>query len=179
MKSLLLFVLLLPGHYSFADAWDNLTRQQAEAVVAELEKNPFVFDYCDCCDDDGEDVHAAMLLQVTSTEIVACSWSPEMFSVKYEAISIGEVCYHSDTLSVLNMFEAGSGSSEYVVYMNYSRGLNPTTKQATNFFNIVDYDYYGENLTCKREFDYPHPKELKKAGIKLKAYAKWYRRKAR
>ena len=54
MKKVLGLVLFLfflfQSSISRADAWDNLTMEEAKSVVAKLEKDPFIFDYCDCCD---------------------------------------------------------------------------------------------------------------------------------
>ena len=173
MKNLLLFcTVLLLSSYSKADAWDNLTMEEAQAVVTELEKNPFIFDYCDCCDDDGPNVHSALLLRVVNTEIVTCDWNTEFYSVKYQATAIAEVSYNDGTISLL---DAKEGSGEFTLYMNYSRGLNSETKKATNFFNIVAYDYYGDTITCKDEFNFPQPKALKEI-IKVRGYKKWYKR---
>lgn len=38
MKYIYLLFTIFTAHLSFADAWDNLTFEEAEAVVAELEK---------------------------------------------------------------------------------------------------------------------------------------------
>lgn len=135
MKPLLLFCsILLLSFSSKADAWDNLTLEEAQAVVAELEKNPFIFDYCDCCDDIGPNIHGALLLKVTKTDIVTCEWNTEFYSVKYQATAIAEVSYDDGNVSLL---DAKEGSGEFTLYMNYSRGLDSKSKKATNFFNII------------------------------------------
>ncbi len=39
MKYFYLLISFFIANFSFADAWDNLSLEEAEAVVAELEKN--------------------------------------------------------------------------------------------------------------------------------------------
>ena len=93
MKTLFALAVLFNTFFSFADAWDNLTFEEAEAVVAELKKNPYIFDYCDCCDHTGEYATEVHFMKVTGTEIVTCDWDASYYSVQYTADLIAKVEY--------------------------------------------------------------------------------------
>lgn len=178
MIKTLLFVLLLAFPFiTKADAWDNLTREQAEAVVANLKENPYIFEYCDCCDDNTDRIHGARLVKVTHTTIETCEWNQDMFAVRYQAKVIMELTFAEDGMSILNSNREVEEESADFIYMNYTRTLNPVTKLATNFFNVIDYDYYGENRPCKKEFAYPNPK-IVKGFSKDKGYKKWFKKNA-
>lgn len=174
MKKLLLFLLIVfTSKLSFADAWDNLTMEQAKAVVAHLEQNPYIFDYCDCCDIKGEFASKAYFLKVIDTEIVPCSWDNSYYSVKINAEMIGEVKRTKSGLK-LNKLIKSSADANSIVYMNYTWGYNPETKQATPLFDIVQYDVYGtDKKSCKSTFAYPDPKVVWKV-YKDEIYLNWY-----
>lgn len=172
----IIVILVLLTTFSFtakADAWDNLTLTEAEAVVAHLGKNPYIFQYCDCCDDDSPNINSAILVKVTKTSIEKCDWNDEMYSVYYDAEIIAEISYTESGLKISSGIIEGSSTTSDKIYMNYTRTINPSTKKATNFFNIIDYQYYGESTPCKAEFDYPNPKALKAISTDKK-YKKWY-----
>lgn len=158
-----------------ADAWDNLTYAEAEAVVVELKQNPFIFDYCDCCSHDGEYATSIEFIRVTETEIVACEWNNEMYSVKIKAHVIATVAHMSYGADAQSLTKKIDNNYETTFYMNYTWGFNSNSKGASPFFNILDYNYYGdENTPCKQLFNYPTPKELKKT-VKVKGYKKWWK----
>ncbi|MDP5098609.1 MAG: hypothetical protein NWQ27_01330 [Crocinitomicaceae bacterium] len=54
MKTIFFFFTFFFSQFSYADAWDNLTLEEAQNVIAQLNENPFIFDYCDCFDFSGE-----------------------------------------------------------------------------------------------------------------------------
>lgn len=172
---LLIFAIAMSSFFCKADAWDNLTREQAEEVVAHLKANPYIFEYCDCCDDNTDRIHGALLVKVVSTSIETCEWNQEMFAVRYQAKVIMELTFAEDGLSILNKNGEVEQESSDFIYMNYTRTLNPNTKKATNFFNVIDYNFYGENSPCKKEFTYPDPK-IVKGFSKDKGYKKWYKK---
>ncbi|MDP5010624.1 MAG: hypothetical protein NWQ47_05265 [Crocinitomicaceae bacterium] len=44
MKTILFFFTFFFSQFSYADAWDNLTLEEAQNVIAQLNENPFIFD---------------------------------------------------------------------------------------------------------------------------------------
>ena len=175
MKLLLFVSVLFVSTFSFADAWDNMTKTQAEAVVAELKINPYIFDYCDCCDYSGEYASKAYLLKVKSAEIVECSWDSNYYTVSLTVDYICELINTANGLMLKDLKKTENEGDHSGFYMNYTWGFNEETKLATAYFNIVDYDVYvHDTKSCKVEFSYPTPKEVKRVS-KDKKYAKWYK----
>lgn len=176
MKYFYLLIAFFIAHLSFADAWDNLTYKEAEAIVAELELNPYIFDYCDCCNNSGEYATTVHFLKVVSTEIVRCDWDDAFYSVRANSIILAGVFY-ADSGPDLNQLSISSEAEmTELIYMNYTWTLHPERKVATPFFNVIPYDYYGtDNEPCNQEFAYPTPGQLK-AVRKDKAYKKWYKK---
>lgn len=176
MKYIYLFIALFFTHVSFADAWDNLTYEEAEAVVAELEKNPFIFDYCDCCDNSGQYATNIQLLKVVQTEIVTCEWDDTFYSVRAESIVLANVFYADSGPDIQKLSSTTEVDASPIIYMNYTWTLHPERKIATPFFNVVKYNYYGEDKKpCKDEFAYPTPAQVKSIS-KDKKYKKWYKK---
>ena len=163
------------SEFTFADAWDNLTYEQAQGVVLELEKNPFIFDYCDCCDFSGEYSIQVFLLKVISTEIIQCGWDSQFYSVKFESIALAELIYTAKGLNTKKLKKVNNPETADMIYMNYTWGLDTTDKDAHPFFDIVDYTTYGEADPCKKVFAFPKPKTVKKVTNDAD-YSVWYKK---
>lgn len=90
MKQLILILsLLFSFSLVFSDPIEDMTREEAEKLTKYLKENPYIVDYCDCCDNNpGGDRYSATLILVNSTEIIPCSYAPERFSVKIDGIVV-------------------------------------------------------------------------------------------
>lgn len=174
MKLFVIIFLLFISQPSFADAWDNLSLQEAEAVVKELEQNPYIFDYCDCCDNKGEYASSIQFLKVVSSEIVPCSWDENFYSVKIETIVLCNVFYANDGADVTKLLKPEAQENATFIYMNYTWTFDYENKLAVPFFKVVPYATYDEDpKACKSTFAYPTPQQLSKVS-KDKGYKKWY-----
>lgn len=177
MKNLFIALLFLAiTNVSLADSWDNLTKEQAEAVVRELEANPYIFDYCDCCDHEGAYAAQVRLLKVTSTEIKPCAWEPESFSVTVDVVVLAHLPYNATGPDVIKMTSKKKELDVYTISMNYTWSYNEGEKSAAPLYTTVPYDKYGEKKACKSFFKYPTP-EQGKGIIKDGKYKKWYKKK--
>lgn len=175
-KYILAFALIFSSFLTFADAWDNLTLEDAQAVVAELKRNPYIFDYCDCCNNEGEYATTIEFLKVISTEIVPCSWDNEFYSVKAYSVLLATVFYANNGPDVNQLIEPESTEYAELIYMNYTWTFHPETKLARPFFDRINYVYYGDDRQpCKSSFAYPTPAQLKTVS-KDKGYKKWYKK---
>jgi hypothetical protein len=177
MKYFYLLFSFFIANFLFADAWDNLTYKEAEAVVFDLERNPYIFDYCDCCSNSGEYSTTIHFLKVVSTEIIPCEWDDTYYSVRAQSIVLAGVFYANDGPDVNQLIVPLEPEMNELIYMNYTWTLHPEKKIATPFFNVITYNYYGEDHEpCKKEFAYPTPSQLNTI-VKDKAYKKWYKKK--
>lgn len=166
-----IFFILLSLCFSLearADYWDNLSAEEAQNVVAELQRNPFIFAYCDCCG------NTLVLVKVTKTEIVPCSWNEGQFSVTYECVAMAEFTRAEEQNSLSSGIAASPISESTLVAMNYTWTVHSTTKLAVPFFDVVNYTYY-DNQSCEEPFNFPHPSEVGKAS-KLMGYKSWYKK---
>lgn len=176
MKYLYLLIALFVAQLSFADTWDNLTIEEAEAVVFDLERNPYIFDYCDCCSNTGEYATTVHFLKVVSTEIIPCEWDDAFYSVRAQSIVLAGVFYSNDGPDISQLTVPIEPEMNELIFMNYTWTLHPEKKLATPFYNVIVYDYYGvDNEPCKPEFNYPTPNQLKLVS-KDKGYKKWYKK---
>lgn len=164
MRRIVLVFCLLTAFLSRADYWDNLSRAEAEMVVAELRTNPFIFQYCDCCG------NTLQLVEVLSSEIVPCSWLEGAFSVRYTFKALAAFTREG---TKPDQMQAPSGEeTSDLVYMNYTWTLDPESGHAAPFFRAIPYSYY-ENTLCAEPFAFPSPKRIK-AYIKGTGYKQWY-----
>ena len=173
MKHFLFAFVLLISPLSFADAWDNLTMEEAKAVVQELKKNPYIFDYCDCCDHSGEYASKVHLLKVKGFNIIPSSWSEGQYAVQISYEVIAKLNYTAKGPNTRKLKRYAGDEIGDLIYMNYTWTFNEESMKASPFFNSVKYSYYGEGSACKREFTYPTPKAVAKVSDDID-YAAWY-----
>jgi hypothetical protein len=183
MKYLTLLALLFFSTLSFADAWDNLTEDEAAEMVNYLNANPYIFEYCDCCQTDAEDDRYSMeLVEVSNLRVVTCSWDKDYYSVEYNRQPIATLLYKEDG-SGMQVTPPPTPDSEEdsppVIYMNYTWGLNPDSNLAEPLFETIYYHYVAEygGRSCKEAFPYPKPSDLSKVG-EFKGYKQWYKKAA-
>ena len=93
MKNFVLtFVLTFFTFIGFvsADPWEAMTESEAKELMAFLKKNPYVFDYCDCCDEVARqyDNRKAFghLIKIEKMEIVPCAWDESRFSFSQQSL---------------------------------------------------------------------------------------------
>jgi len=154
-----------------ADSWDNLTQSQANKVVSFVEKNPYLFDYCDCCGSDQE----VYLIYATNPEIIRCEWDDSQYSVKVTAERIAKMIntpkgldnYHTESVADAERMQ------DYIISMNYTFGFDDAQKWAVPLFKLVNYN--NEHI-CVGAVKYPNPKN---SGVKIKhaGYETWYKKK--
>ncbi|MFZ9027402.1 MAG: hypothetical protein ACO2Z9_00215 [Crocinitomicaceae bacterium] len=176
MRIIICLFLTLLTFQSKADAWDNLTMSEANQVVEYLKKHPFIFDYCDCCNADGEYATEIYLYRVKSTEIVTCSWDPEKYAVKIVFEVIAGISHHETGPDLSRIYIPQAESYNETIFMNYTWGFEAESKLAQPLFETIKYTTYGEdNEGCKRPFGFPSPSMLKEVGIP-KGYKRWYKK---
>jgi hypothetical protein len=167
MKNLLLlFAATLFITTVKADPWDNLTQAQAEEVVEHLNENPFILDYCDCCDGD-----ATYLLKVVKSEIVTCDWDADYKSVKVTATKIGQLERGSTGPVSAYRVKGMDEETTYTIYMNYTFVYSACGNWAVPFFKEVEYNNYGEHV-CAGATRFPNPEDNKE--ITDEEYIKWF-----
>ncbi|MCD4795056.1 MAG: hypothetical protein K8R54_17625 [Bacteroidales bacterium] len=178
MKKVLIILLLIFPLYARADYWDHLTREEAEEVQAFLSNCPFILDYCDCCDFEGEYATKAYLMKVTSTEIVTCHWDDAYYSVKAKVDIIAELPYSENGLNITKPLK-NSNKDDLIITMNYTWSYSEKKAKAVPLFFIVSYDYYGANDEdsglCRNFTDFPNPFKTNDV-ITDKEYRKWYKK---
>jgi hypothetical protein len=174
MKNIVLAFLFLCPTFLWADSWDNLTFEQAEQVTEYLANDPYIFDYCDCCDHEGQFATEIHLFKVISTEVVTCDWNTEYFSVKAQVEVLAKIPYKESGPDITDPHLIPYESiEEFTITMNYTWGLNKETGKAAPIYTIIPYDIYGnqsnESGYCKDFTTFPSPEVMDN-----EAYKKWY-----
>jgi len=175
MKSLITLFLLLSISISlFADPWDSMTKEEAENVVHFLKQNPYILDYCDCCD-----VETVALVKVLSAKIEKSDWDEGKYAVKTQVRKIADIP-NSEALG-LQLPEAipSYGKNELQITMNYTWAYNHKTKKAAPIYSMVDYGYMTEHsidkIPCNKKYtEFPNPFESE-CDVFPSDYRDWYR----
>lgn len=133
-----------------ADPWEDVTQEQAEAIVKHLEMHPYILDYCDCCGEG--DVH---LLRVVSTQIVECSYDAEKKTVLAQVVSMGKLQRSGGSPSAYNV-EAVEDDMPYelVVSLNYTFVYSACGQWAVPLFKEVHDE---RNHVCNGATRFPSP----------------------
>lgn len=167
MKTIIIiFSMFLLSTNLKADPWDNLSYEQANAVVYFLKENPFILDYCDCCD-EGD----VILMKVIEAEIVPCEWDASSKSVKVKAIQIGRLERNGSYPSAYRT-EYMNEEHEYIITMNYTFVYSECGNWAVPFFKVVEYK--NEHVCCGAT-RFPNPTHNE--GIKDQDYIAWFDKK--
>lgn len=167
MRSLVAFILIISSLTAKADAWDNMTKSQADSVKELIEANPFIFDYCDCC---GASVEV-YLIKVETVEIIPCSWDDEQYSVHVTGYRIGQMLVSEGGIDDYHTAEPINQLVEYTVFMNYTFVFDNYMNWAVPIFKMVDYHLDGP--ICFGATNYPNPKD---EGVQIsdQDYIDWY-----
>ena len=151
-----------------ADPWEDLTEKQANAVTKFLAKNPFILDYCDCC--ESGDVY---LMKVVRTKIVPCSYNEAKKTVVAEVVRIGKLeVAEGGVPSAYRTTAVSEPPQDFIITMNYTFVYSKRDKWAVPFFKAVDYD---QNHICKGATRFPNP--FDNNDIKDEDYQKWFKNK--
>jgi hypothetical protein len=173
---LLSFFIALP--FVKADPWTGMTEAEAKETMAYLQKNPYLFDYCDCCDEvareyDGKKL-MGHLVKIVKMEIVTCEWDETLFSVNIvqtEVLASGYVENGVFGMKAASAEELASYTDSWPVALNYSFTL--TAGKAVRLFTKTSYE--AEDVGCGAVKAFPDPKTLENNKL-TKAYAKYYKK---
>jgi hypothetical protein len=180
MRTFILLIALAISTSSFADAWDNMTEEEAIATVNYLRMNPYIFDYCDCCrsHDDADDLFVVRLIRVTNMRVIPCTWDEGKFSVEYDFAPVATLTYTEDgrLKRASRTITRLSEEEQHLLYMNYTWAFNEESKLAEPLFKSIDYSYVVQHggQSCNPPFSYPKPEHLESVG-KFKGYKQWYK----
>lgn len=167
MKKVLIFVIAI---FSFsllkADPWEDLTDKQAKSVVKFLEKNPFILDYCDCCETD-----EVYLMKVVSTKIVPCSYDETKKTVIAQVVRIGKLEVNGGVPSAYRTTALAENIESFTITMNYTFVFSKRDKWAVPLFKEVAYE---QDHICKGATRFPNPFENN--DIKDESYKKWFKK---
>ncbi len=183
-KTLLIIVALFFGTYLFADTWVDMTLDQAEKAVAHIKENPYIFDYCDCC--DGESVSLVYVEEVYYFEV-------EEFSDVYQVQATGRIIHtfefavFDDEFAILDSFlpalpygEEGGATDEFddvlsanytFVFKNYSEG----DVNSASLASITGYDYDLTSCVPFMQYLYPDTEDYEVD----EGYEEWYHKKTK
>lgn len=181
MKNLLLFLsfLIFTQISSVkADSWDCMSKEQAEALLAYVNKNPFIFYYCDCCFDVSESKvkPKAHLLKIEKMEIVPCPFDNTLFSVDVLECTVVATANVSDGFVSITKTESHDKRKyaiQWALSLNYC-------------FTLIDFviplrlyeaiDYKAEPFDCSGLIEFPDPETIPEHPLK-KAYRRYYKSK--
>lgn len=176
MKHFFFALMLLLPVVSWADPWDNLTLDEAKGVVAFLKAEPYILDYCDCCDAEGPYATKLMLMEVVSTEIVTCDWDNTKYSVVAQVEILAEISYTNDGPDITQTVIMDGHPDQLTITMNYTWAFHDETAKAAPFYTAVPYDSYGEQPldkgVCREFVGYPAPEY-----VHNNKYASWWKAK--
>ena len=176
------FILILAfftgiGHIS-ADPWECMSETEVKELMSFLKKNPYVFDYCDCCDEvsrkyDNKKLFGH-LIKIEKMEIVTCSWDDTQFSVNIVKSSIilsGNVEKGKLIAADLDVKNLAPYNGTWPITLNYCWTYK--AGKISRLFKNIKYD--NEDVKCGGISEFPDPKKVP-AEFK-KGYQKFYRRK--
>lgn len=178
MRTLCFSILVTFPILLFADPWDCFSEDEAVTIQNYLYKNPFLVDYCDCCDHKGPDATKVYLMKVLHTEKIICEYDTNRFSVMVGVKIIAEIPNSKSGLLV-NKPIPWLSKDNLIVSLNYTWGYCPERKLLAPLQNILDIPgapgIGSDKGDCKAHEEFPNPFKTKDV-IMDKAYREWYRK---
>jgi hypothetical protein len=161
-----------------ADPWEAMTETEAKELMAFLKKNPYVFDYCDCCDKvareyDNRKVFGH-LIKIEKMEIVPCSWDESRFSVnivKSTILASGNIEGGKFVSSKPGEENIETYKKPWPIALNYSWTIK--SGKASRLYKNINYE--EDEVKCSGLLEFPKPDKVP-ANFK-KAYQKFLKRK--
>jgi hypothetical protein len=176
---LILFIFAVSIETVSADPWDCMTESQANELMTFLKKNPFVVDYCDCCDAvarkyDNRKIFGH-LIKIEKMEIVRCSWDESQFSVNILESTIllsGIIENNKFITAKADYTDLELYNQSWPITLNYTWTYK-AGKSSRLFENIP---YNADDVNCSGLKKFPSPSEVPAAKLQ-KAYKKFIKRK--
>ncbi len=175
MKKITIILALFLTLVSKADTWTELSLAEAKVLKTYLTKNPYILDYCDCCDIEGEYASKTYLYKITSMEIIESEWGDGNYNLKASVEEIVEIQRIDKGLQMNSLTCGYNYASELTLSMNYTWGFNQVNRKVTPLYSIVphNYDYYNASSGYCNDFtDLPNPNS--NTEIKDQDYINWY-----
>jgi len=172
MRTILTIIILSTSLTLFADPWDDVTKEEAENVVAFLKQNPYILDYCDCCD-----METVPLLKVLYAKIEKSDWKEGKYSVKTQVRKIADIPNSKELGLQLPEAIPAYGKTNHKITMNYTWGFNLRTQKAAPMFDLVKYSGYPSgkpHKPCSSYTGFPNPFESD-CEVFPSDYRDWYR----
>ena len=163
----------------FADPWDCMTEDQAKELIKYLKKNPFVLDYCDCCDAGSREQDNTKLMghlvKIESMEIVPCSWDETQFSVNVNSTTVLASGYIEKGNFIPEKAAADDVrfySDSWAIAINYAWNYNGGSP--VRLYKKISYT--ADDFDCGKPKKFPDPKRIPSSKAQ-KAYLKYYNKK--
>lgn len=165
-KIFFLNLCLLFSFNLMADSWEDMTKSQSKMVFTYLDKNPYVLDYCDCCET------IPYLVKVVDKKLEPSRWEDSLVTIKLTVNTIAklEVKKTGNVVSFL-VHQPEENLESFTLSMNYTFGYDLVKHQATPFFNIVSS--YKAKYSCSDDLVTRYP-DYKL--VRDKRYKKWLKK---
>lgn len=153
-----LFSLLLFPSLMIADPIEDMTAEEAAQVMHYLYANPYIVDYCDCCDN-----YTPTLIRVYTAVTEPCSYNAERTSIKVQG---QKICTFNAGGKVQKIFTNTEQFNE-IISLNYTWGHAGKGKAQAIGKTLQLWD----ERTCKEPLTYPDA--AKNSDLPV-AYRDWY-----
>lgn len=180
MKKILFLALLFCTSFLFADPIEDFSLADANRIVDFLKENPFMIDYCDCCNDvlsEGEAPIQAKLIRIVEREIVPCEYDASRYSIRITAEILATGVIENKKMSSLRVLPRDE-AEEYNTLLSANYFFCADKRKIGQLGMITQDDKLYKEYNCGGVAAFPAPSELTNI-ISMEQYVKWYRKNAR
>jgi len=165
MKKVFSFLLLALFSFAlYADPIECMTQTEAESLAKYLRTVGFVYEYCDCCDDQ-----SVVLMSVTEVIVEQCNYDATSWEVKIKGEKV-HVFGGTDNQRLIQPNDGHREEHEFVASLNYTYVFSGAETQAIPLgFATKTWN----DKACIGKLTIPAPADY---NIEDKEYIKWYKK---
>lgn len=180
MKKILFSLLLCCSSLLFADPIEDFSLADANRIVAFLKENPFMIDYCDCCNEvlsEGEAPIEAKLIRIIEREIVPCEYNAERYSIRITGEILAKGIIENKKMTNIHVLPRDE-AEEYNTLLSANYFFCADKRKIGQLGMITQDDKLYKEYKCGGISGFPAPSALANI-ISMEQYVKWYRKNAR
>jgi hypothetical protein len=147
-----------------ADPIECMTKTEAESLAKYLRTVGFVYEYCDCCNDQ-----SVVLMSVNEVIVEECNYDAERWEVKIKGEKV-HVFGGTDKLNLIQPNDGHREEYEFVASLNYTYVFSGEGALAIPLGFATKT--WNDNA-CIGKLNIPAPKDY---TIEDKEYIKWYKK---
>ncbi|MCB0705381.1 MAG: hypothetical protein KDC34_08735 [Saprospiraceae bacterium] len=147
-----------------ADPLEDMTFEEAQQVVNHILLDPYILDYCDCCDDA-----AGYLIEIKELSIEPAEFGHRPYRVRAKGVYLYQLSANGD--DTFQLLETEQRGYDDIIWTNYTFTFDPSDRKAHPVGEVLGFRREGN---CNPDAQFPGPDQISLDKIN-RDYQQWYK----